>query len=170
VNRFWSAAGALTGAVLLQAGLAPNIAIGGVVPNMFLLVVVTLALVQGPRAGMIAGFTGGILFDLVGTGPIGPGALVLCVVGFLAGSAAENTFSEGWSVPLVILFFSGLATEGAYALSLAVLGESGSGFRGFAGVMFSGALYNVAVAVLVYPWLARFLRDERSVNMFRRLS
>lgn len=170
MKRIWPPTGALAGAVLLHAGLAPYIMIGGAVPNMFLLVAVTIALVQGPRAGMIAGFAAGMLFDLAGTGPIGPGALVLCIVGFAAGSVAANTFSEGWSLPLVILFFAGVITEAGYALSLSVLGEGGWGLGGLIGVMLPGALYNVAVAVLVYPWLARFLREERSVTMFRRLS
>lgn len=163
------ALGALILALILQAGLAPYIAVGGVTPNMFLLIVVTVAFVQGPRSGTLVGFMGGLLFDLVGTGPIGPAALVLCIIGFLVGSLQENTFAEGWTLPLVVLFFAGLLSELFYALSLAVLSEAALTFTAVFQVMLPSALYNVVLAILVYPWLARFLREERSMPIFRRL-
>jgi rod shape-determining protein MreD len=119
---------------------------------------------------MMAGFAGGLLFDLVGTGPIGPGAFVFCLVAYLAGSLKENTFAEGWSVPLVVLLLGGLVAETAYGSTLAFLGEGEMSLRAFFTVAVPSALYNVGVAVFIYPWLARFLREERSVTMFRRLS
>ncbi len=170
MSRVLPAAGSLLVALLLHVGLAPYIAIGGVSPNILLVVVVTLGLAQGPRAGMFAGFAGGLLFDLVGTAPIGPGALVFCLAAYLAGSLKENTFAEGWSVPLVVLFLASVVAETAYGIALAFLGEGAMGFLAFLTVVVPGALYNVATAVVVYPWLARFLRDERSMTMFRRLS
>ncbi len=169
MSRFLPAAGAIVAAVVLQVGIAPHIVIGGVVPNILLLVVVTLALVQGPRAGTIAGFSTGLLFDLMGTAPIGPAALVFCVVGFLAGSLQANTFAEGWLLPLLILFIASLTAEVSYSIVLAVLGEGGFGVGTVFGVMLPGAVYNAALAVLVYPWLARFLRQEKAVTTFRRM-
>ncbi len=170
MNRVLTAAGALLVALLLHAGLAPYIQIAGVTPDFLFIVVVTLGLVQGPRVGMGAGFAGGFLFDLVGTAPIGPGALVFCLAAYLAGSLKENTFAEGWSVPLVVLFLAGLAAGTAYSSALAFLGEASMSLRAFFTVVVPSALYNVGVAVFIYPWLARFLREERSVTMFRRLS
>ena len=36
-------------------------------------------------------------------------------------------------------------------------------------MMLPGAVYNTALALLVYPWLARFLRRDRPMTTFRRL-
>ncbi len=168
-NRFLPAVGMVVIATLLQVGLAPYIALGGIVPNLLLLVVVTLALVQGRRSGMVAGFTAGIIFDLLGTAPVGPAALVFCIVGFLAGSLQANTFAEGWTLPLVILFVASMTAEVFYGIVLAILGEGGAGMGAVFTVMLPGAVYNSALAVLVYPWLARFLRQDRPVATFRRI-
>lgn len=169
MTRFLPAAGAVICAMVLQVGIAPHIAVGGVVPNLLLLVVVTLALVQGPRAGTVAGFAAGLLFDLIGTAPIGPAALTFCIVGFVAGSLQAHTFAEGWLLPLLILFIASLTAEVIYAIVLVVLGEGGFGIRPILGVMLPGAVYNAALAVLVYPLLARFLRQEKPVTTFRRM-
>lgn len=157
-------------ALLLQVGLAPYIAIGGVVPNMLLLIVVTLALVKGPRTGMIAGFGAGLLFDLLGTTPIGAAALVFCVVGFVAGSVQQNTFADGWLVPLIIVFVSSLAAETLFALLLAVLGEGQLTIDAVTGGVLPAAVYNAALAALTYPWVARFLRREKPMTTFKRLA
>ncbi len=168
-SRFLPALGMIVVAMLLQVAIAPYVALGGIVPNFLLLVTVTLALVQGPRAGIVGGFSAGLLFDLLGTAPIGPAALVFCVVGFVAGSLQANTFAEGWALPLVILFIASLIAEVSYGMVLGVLGEGGVTFGAFFGVMLPGAVYNSGLAVLVYPWLARFLRQEKPVTTFRRI-
>jgi len=157
-------------AALLQVAIAPHLAIGGVVPNLLLLVVVTLALVEGPQAGSTAGFAAGLVFDLLGTGPIGPMALVLAVVGHVAGSLSANMFAEGWLLPLSVLFTASLVAEVSYALLLAVLGEAGALWASLWRISIPSALYNGVLALVLFPFLARFLRRERPMRTFRRLA
>lgn len=170
MNRFWSTAAALLGATVLQAGLAPHLAVFGVVPNFYLLVVVTLALVEGPVAGASAGFVAGLLLDMLGSSVIGPWALVLSVIGYVAGSLSANMFAEGWLLPLSVVFMASFLAEVSYGLLLAVLGQGGPFFGTLAGIVIPAALYNTAIAFLVYPWLARALRQTPSMTEFRRLS
>lgn len=157
-------------AAILQAGIVPYISVAGVTPNALLLAAVTIALVKGPRAGMLSGFAAGLLFDLMGTGPIGAAALVFCLVGFIAGSIQENTFSEGWVLPLVVVFLASLTAEIAYALVLAILGEGAFGVTDVLRLALPAALYNSLLALLVYPWVARFLRSDKPMTTFRRLA
>lgn len=156
-------------AALLQVGLAPYVAVGGVVPNLLLLVVVTLALVRGPAAGTSAGFAAGLIFDLLGSGPVGPMALVLALTGYVAGLLHEQMFAEGWLLPLTVLALASLSAEVAYGLILDLLGSPGPFWLAFVTKMLPGAVYNTVLALVVYPWLARFLRPERSIATFRRL-
>lgn len=157
-------------AAVLQAALAPYMAIGGVVPNFIFLVVTTIALVQGPTAGASAGFAGGLIYDLLGSGPIGPMALVLTVVGYLAGLLHEQMFAEGWLLPLTVLGIAALGTEVAYGLLLGLIGEGAPFWSSLITRMLPAAVYNTVLALLVYPWLARFLRRERPMTTFRRLA
>jgi rod shape-determining protein MreD len=170
MNRVLPTAAAILAAALLQVGLAPYIAIAGVVPDVLLLVVVTLALVEGPVAGASAGFAAGLIFDLLGSGPVGPMVLVLTVIGYMAGLLHENMFAEGWLLPLTVLAIASLASALAYGLFLDLLGAGGPLVLTFFTKMFPEALYDTALALLVYPWLARFLRQDRPMTTFRRLA
>ena len=162
--------GALIAAAFLQAALAPYLAIGGVVPNILLLVVVTLALVEGPAAGCAVGFASGLIFDLLGSGPVGPMILVLTVTGYLAGLLHANLFAEGWLLPITVLAVAALGAELAYGLIMDLFGAGGPFLTTFATKMLPGATYNTALALLVYPWLARILRQDRPMTTFRRLA
>jgi rod shape-determining protein MreD len=161
---------AVIGAAILQAALAPYLAIGGVVPNFLLLVTVTLALVSGPVAGSSVGFVCGTLFDLLGSGPVGPMMLVLAVTGYLAGLLHENMFAEGWLLPTTVLAIAALGSALAYGLILDMVGSGGPLMASFIGKMLPAAVYNTALALLVYPWLARILRQDRPMTTFRRLA
>jgi rod shape-determining protein MreD len=162
--------GAVIVALLLQAGVAPYLAIGPVTPNFMLLVALTVALTSGPTAGTSTGFAAGLLFDLLGSGAVGPMALVLAITGYVAGLMHEQMFAEGWLLPLTVLFFAALATELAHGLLLVLLGVDMSFWRAFATMMAPSAVYNTVLALLIYPWLARFLRNDSPMKTFRRLA
>jgi rod shape-determining protein MreD len=164
------AAAAVFVAAMLQAGLAPHMSINGVAPNLLLLVVITLALAEGPSAGAAAGFASGLVFDLIGTGPVGPMVLVMVLVGFGAGLLHSQMFAEGWLLPLTVLGIAALGAEIAYGVLLSTLGEGGPFFAGFVDKMLPGAVYDTVLALLVYPWLARFLRRDQPMKTFRRLA
>jgi rod shape-determining protein MreD len=170
VNRTVANILVVLGAVILQVGVAPYISIGGVVPNFLLLAAVTLAMVQGPMTGCAAGFACGVLFDLLGSGPVGPMAIVLAATGYIAGLLARNLFAEGWLLPLSVLALASLGAELAYALLLTLLGTPVPFLRAVFTLVIPGAVYNTALALLAYPFLARFLRRERPVAEFRRLA
>lgn len=170
MNRTLAAVIAVVIATLLQAGLAPHLAIGGVTPNFLLLVVITLALTNGPMSGATVGFVAGLIFDLLGTGPVGPGALVLSVTGYLVGSLHAQMFAEGWLLPLTVLAVGTLAAEVAYALLLGLLGSGGPFWLALFTKILPSAAYNTALALLVYPWLARFLRRGGPMKTFQRLA
>jgi len=169
-GRTWATAGSLIAAAVLQVMIAPHISIGGVVPSVPLLVVITLAFIEGPGAGSVAGFSGGLLLDMLGTGPIGAWALVLTLVGYLAGLLSENVFAEGWLLPVTVALLAGLAAEFFYLLALAVLGVGVPLGSALLSVVVPKGVYNAGLALLLYPWLARFLRTDRSIKSFRRLA
>lgn len=170
MNKFLPAALALVAAVILQVSIAPYMSIFGVVPNFLFLVVVTLALTEGPVAGSLSGFAAGILFDLLGNSAVGPYALVLCVVGYVAGMLQANMFAEGWLLPVTVVAVAGLTTELTYGIVLTVLDAGIPFWRSLFTVMIPGALYQTVLAVLAYPWLARLLRPDRKMRSFRRLA
>jgi rod shape-determining protein MreD len=119
MSKALTASIALLTAAVLQVSLAPHIAVFGVVPNFFFLVVVTLAFIHGPVTGGVTGFVGGLLFDLIGTSVVGPYALVLSVVGYATGMLSANLFAEGWLLPVTIVAVASLSAELANGIVLA---------------------------------------------------
>lgn len=170
MSKAFPAALALLAATILQVSVAPHLAIFGVVPNFLLLAVITLALAEGPVAGGVSGLVGGLLYDLLGTSVVGPGALVLTVVGYTAGMLAANTFAEGWRLPVTVVAIASLTAELSYGVVLAVLGLGASFWPDVLTIMVPAAAYHTVLAVLAYPWLARILRPDRQMRSFRRLA
>ncbi|MBN2848121.1 MAG: rod shape-determining protein MreD [Coriobacteriia bacterium] len=170
MKRWWTTVGALAAAFVLQVMLAPHLAVFGVVPNLFLLVVITLSFVEGPVAGAVAGFAAGLLFDLLGAEPVGAWALVLTVTGYVGGMLQENLFAEGWLAPVMVAVIAGLVADTSYLLVLTVLGAGPAFWAALGGVVLPRAVYNAVLVLLAYPWLARFLRSDRQMKSFRRLA
>lgn len=170
MNKFVPSAIALLVAAVAQVALAPHLAVFGVVPNFILLVVVTLALTEGPVAGCWAGFAGGLLLDLAGDSVVGPSALVLCVIGYVAGMMQANMFAEGWLLPVTVVAVASLSAEIVYGIIMVVLDEGTPFWYALLRLMLPGALYNSTLAVLVFPFLGRILRQELVVKSFKRLA
>lgn len=170
MDRLWPTVAALVVATVLQAAIAPHMAVFGVVPNLLLLVVVTLALFEGPVAGASCGFVAGLLLDLLGTSIVGPWALVLTVVGYVAGTLGAAMFAEGWLLPLTVVFVASLLAELAYGVLLGILGVGGPFLLTLTRLVIPAAVYNTALAVLVYPWLGRLLRTEKGMTELRRIA
>src|SRR3989449_11223500 len=78
------------GGSVAHATLAPALGIGGVTPDLPLIVVVLLALRRGPEFGCVAGFGAGLLQDAAGGGVIGVQALTKAGVGFAIGAAGSR--------------------------------------------------------------------------------
>lgn len=170
MKRWWTTAGALGVALVLQVAFAPHMAIASVVPNFLVLVVITLSFVEGPSSGAVAGFVAGLLLDLLSSSPIGAWALVLSVTGYAAGMLQENLFAEGWLAPVTVAIIAALLADFSYLLVLTILGVAPAFWESLVRAVLPRAVYNALLVLLAYPWLARFLRSDTSVKSFRRLA
>lgn len=65
--------------------LSNLIAIGGITPNLMIILVVWITLKRGQFVGIIAGFLGGLIFDTITMDVIGTNALSQTVMAFMTG-------------------------------------------------------------------------------------
>ena len=98
----------LTVALAVQVTLMSRLPLPGATPDLLLLVVVALALAHGPGFGLVCGFAAGLAADLVPPADheVGRWALVLTLVGYLAGMARDQTRRSAF-VPLVVVAVAG---------------------------------------------------------------
>jgi len=124
---------AIAAALALQTTLAQLVTGGGRALDLVLVVVVYVALVSGPVAGLLAGAVGGLAQDCVSatgvavvasTGAItlaraviGVGGLAKTIVGFAAGMAGTQFIVTGL-VPRLVVFFSATIVHAGLFLGL----------------------------------------------------
>ena len=80
----------LLGGGLAQGSVAPALRIGGVAPDVPLILTVLLGLNRGPEVGCLSGFAVGLLQDVAAGGFVGAQALTKALVGFAAGLIGER--------------------------------------------------------------------------------
>ena len=95
---------ALAAALAMQTTLVEMVAGTGAPLDLVLMVVMVVAIVNGPRAGLWTGTVGGLLQDALSGGVIGMGGLAKTVVGYLGGQfAAQFMVTRLWHKALVFV-------------------------------------------------------------------
>src|SRR5258706_6646354 len=113
MKRKLVAAIALTAVLLDQLTIGTGRALrGGARPDVVLLCVIAFGMIGGPAAGLITGFCAGLALDLAPPASqlVGQYALVLCLVGYGAGSVR---FTVRHSVLLALAAAAAMAALGA---------------------------------------------------------
>ena len=109
-------------AVSLQSTLIPAIAVGGIRPDLVLVVVVSAALADGKETGILCGIFGGLLQDLLSAGPFGVNTLSKMLVGLLVGIYEHKVNKKNLFMPLVAVSagtFAAMAVNMAFLLGYA---------------------------------------------------
>jgi rod shape-determining protein MreD len=82
---------------ILQLALTPQIGLGNGRINFMAILAACIAMQQGGRTGVLAGFLSGLFFDLCTTGPIGLMAFELTLAAWVMGHDGRNRIGEGMS-------------------------------------------------------------------------
>ncbi len=142
-------------ALILQTTVLPLLSIGGVIPDLLLVLVIFTALFYGSVKGAATGFILGLILDLIGGHYLGLGALSGFATGYLIGYLEGGVNKEN----IIVLFFIVLAgsfiASSVYLLGQGMLDPSGWSASLFWHVLAPGCLYNGGVAVLLYRPLTR---------------
>lgn len=143
---------------LLQIALAPNVAIRGAIPNFLLVAVVCVAMLTDSRTGCLVGFFCGLLFDLVGIGPLGVMTATLTLVGYLTGYFAKNLITESLTATMIFLVVCALISELIYCIFLAITGEVASFGQSLYMRVLPSAVYDTIFAAICFPLVRRYLK------------
>ena len=95
-------------AALLQSTALTRLAIGGVKPDLVLLLVIVGTLLYGARVGIVWAFVGGLFLDIFSGGPMGSSSLALMAAAAIAGVGHTTLSRFNVLVPLgAIVFHAG---------------------------------------------------------------
>jgi rod shape-determining protein MreD len=105
--------------VTVQQTLMLDLRVGGVHPDVMVLLPIVAGIIGGPGRGASMGFGAGLVADLFLPTPFGLSALVGCLIGFGVGVTTLALDRTAWWLPP----FAALAGSALYEMIYAVLGS-----------------------------------------------
>ncbi|MFG2513018.1 rod shape-determining protein MreD [Streptomyces sp. NPDC048584] len=154
VNRILLSSSLIVVALVIQVSVLARLHLPGAVPDLLLLTVLGLALVYGHVGGALVGFAAGLLVDLAPPADHAAGryALVLCVIGYLAGLVKpESGQVRSATGPMAVVVAAAVGSTLLYAGVGALVGDTAARHVGLSGLLFTAALYDLLLAPFVVP-------------------
>ncbi|MCT9010460.1 rod shape-determining protein MreD [Streptomyces sp. NPDC054766] len=148
-------------ALVIQVSVLARLHLPGAVPDLVLLTVLALAMVYGHVGGALIGFGAGLLSDLAPPADHAAGryALVLCVIGYLAGLAKpENGRLKSATGPMAVVVAAAIGSTLLYASVGALVGDTAARHVGLNSLLLTAAVYDLLLAPFVVPVLMALAR------------
>lgn len=153
--------------VIAQVALFPHLRVDGVGPDLGLVTAVAVAYREGPNAGAIVGFSGGLLLDLFLRTPLGLSALSWAVTGYAVGILqGAMVRSTRWAAPL-LGGLGGLLGGAVFVLVGGLLGAEDLVNTNSIRIVVISATYDAILAPLVFLLVAWALHEPRSASGVR---
>ncbi|WAL95495.1 rod shape-determining protein MreD [Streptomyces sp. Je 1-369] len=160
-NRILLSAALVVVALVIQVSVLARLQLPGAVPDLVLLTVLGLALVYGHVGGALVGFGAGLLADLAPPADHAAGryALVLCVIGYLAGLAKpDGGRLRSATGALVVVVSAAIGSTLLYAGVGSLVGDTAARHVGLVGLLFTAALYDLLLAPFTVPLIIALAR------------
>lgn len=107
---------------VLQAGLAPQIALGDGTVNFMLILAIISAIKEPPSRAVITGFLAGLFFDLTSATPIGLMALLLTILSFVLNRSFGTLGGLERKTQIAVGAAASVALNAVFGLLLFVMG------------------------------------------------
>ncbi|WP_018634856.1 rod shape-determining protein MreD [Parafrankia elaeagni] len=150
-------------AVVLQVSVVARLGAPLGRPDLVLVLLAVVALIEGPLLGAVLGFAVGLLADLLSSHVIGQTALVLCLVGYLTG-LVMNAAERSIAVPLAAVGAAAALGTLGNAAATALLGDAALTSGQALLRALAAGIYGLLVTPFLFPLAlaaARRLHRER---------
>jgi rod shape-determining protein MreD len=141
-------------AALLQVSLLPALHVGGVYPNLVLMVIVAWALLRGARSAVIWALIAGLWLDLLSGRAFGGYTLGLVVSAYLAGLGAQILYRPTIFLALVMGAIATIVQDGIQMLLSWLSGGTFSLPDALLRLVLPEIVYNSVIMLAVYPLLS----------------
>lgn len=146
--------------IVVQVAVFPQLRIAGVVPDLGLVLAAAIAFSDGPESAAVAGFAAGLGFDLFLETPVGLNALSYALTGYAIGVLQTSLLrAPRWIAPVLGLA-AGLLGGAIFVGSSALAGVEEVVTDDAPRIVAIAALYDAALAVVMFPFVRRALRGR----------
>ncbi|MCP9959022.1 MULTISPECIES: rod shape-determining protein MreD [Streptomyces] len=160
-NRILLSSTLVTVALVVQVSVLARLQLPGAVPDLLLLTVLGLSMVYGHVGGALVGFGAGLLADLAPPADhaVGRYALVLCVVGYVAGLTRPETGQPRSAAgPMAVVAAAAVGSTLLYAGVGALVGDTGARHVGLVSLILTAVVYDLLLTPFTLPWIMALAR------------
>jgi rod shape-determining protein MreD len=153
--------------LVLQSTVFAQVKLADAKPDLVYLVTIVLAFLEGPSAGAIAGFFGGMAKDFLLDQPKGITALTLTLVGYAVGTIRQFVVTPSPLLPVLVV---GAATTAAVLFNQFIsflLGQLHVGAGYVLKVALLEGVYNAVLTPFLFPVIRRVAESSRAKKVFR---
>ncbi len=143
----------------IQTTILRYISIGGVKPDIILIVTVYVGLRQGKEKGISTGFIFGLIQDSLSAGIIGVNALSKGLLGFIVGNVREKIMSENMITQSLFIFIATIFDGLILLLISETIFQEELGGRISLRPLFLQALYSSIIGPLLFLVL-KWIKDK----------
>lgn len=136
--------------VLIQVTFINFISVFGVTPNIVIILIVSISLLQGRIDGAVVGFSAGLCLDAIVGISLGVQALLGMLLGLALGNINKRFFKENVLVMILCTFVSTILYESAAISSFYLYGNSVDLLTNLRNVILPEAIFNSALGVVLF--------------------
>lgn len=152
----------------LQTTIFCKLQLGGVSPNLLIMVTAASGLLYGRKLGMFSGVIGGLFVDAMFSTVIGVSILIYAVIGYVNGIATKLYFKEDLYIPLISIALSDLVYGVLYYICRFMLRGRMDFPYYLLHVMLPEVIYTTIVGVIIYMlmrWVKEYFNPEERVAL-----
>ncbi len=153
---------------VLQATVFRHLPLGGVTPNILIMITAASGLMYGRKLGMYSGVIGGLLIDAMFNSVIGLTILIYAFIGYVNGMLNKLYFKDKLYIPAITIVLSDLAYGILYYICRFMLRGRMDFPYYLIHVMMPEAVYTLIVGLLIYLVMRRikeYFNPEERVSL-----
>lgn len=152
-------------ALLLEGSVFSFFMMDRALPDLFLVMVISLGFILDERRGALIGLCAGLLQDVIFSSALGFFALVKMILGYCAGLLGREVYREQLLVPTLLVFVATLVHEILLYILVSRVMSTGLLVRWSLGRLFiPKAFYNTALTLMIYPLFYRLHFRSRRLH------
>lgn len=135
---------------LLQTNFMGFIEVYNIKPNLFIILIVSIALLRGNVEGAAVGFFTGLVQDLISGRIIGLYALLGLYIGFIMGSVNKRLYRENILISIFFTFIATIFYELVVFLTVLLSGINTDFIKALTTIILPEAIYNGVMSIPIF--------------------
>lgn len=136
---------------ILQTTVFKELAFGGIVPNLLIVLASSFGFMRGEKTGLLIGFFCGLLADIFFGDVLGLNAMIYMYIGYLNGKFSPIFYPEDIKLPLALILGSDLIYGVVnYVILFLMRGRFDVQYY-FMNIILPEMVYTILVTLLLYP-------------------